>query len=286
LLVAAIILPILGFSPYKFMIPIAQFGEVFMKGKGLAHPVEFFVWANVKGAVASLSIGVIIYTFIVRGILMAKDEEKRSIYVNLWPSFIDIEKKVYRPLLLRLLPFVGALVARIYASLTTVVSSLGYKAFMAFRNFWIAKMSNFKPEFANVKVNYAASVEEIPDFRVGLDYMKGACDKMLETAPTAGYGLGLVQQGHEKLWEKAPEDYGLAAAWKTYDKIVEKTTVPDFGLSFSQKTSENFFGKISGFFNKGVDDRFEMPKKPLINSLAYCLLLFLIGAIVVVAVVL
>ena len=285
LLICAVLLPVLGFAPDRIMIPISRFCQEFMHGEDPAHAVHFFEWENVKGAVASLAAGAIIYILIVRLCLMAKDKEGRSVYVNRWPSFIDIEDRIYRPLLIKVLPFIGALAARFAGSVTAFVSSLGFRIFMAFRRFWIAKTADFKPDFANVKVSYAASVEEIPDFRVGLDYMKGACDKMLETAPE-DYGLGLVQKGHEKLWEKAPEDYGLAAAWKTYDKVSGKTTSPDFGLGFSQRTSAKIFGKIFDSLNGRIDRRFALPRKPALNTFAYGLLLFLIGAVVIMAVIL
>ena len=133
---SAVLLPILGINPDKFMIPISRFGQEFMHGHEPAHAVQFFAWMNVKGAVASLAIGAILYVFVVRGIMIRKDAEGRSIYVNLWPKYIDIEEYLYRPLLLRFLPFVGALFARVIGSLLSWIASLGYRIFTAFQGWW------------------------------------------------------------------------------------------------------------------------------------------------------
>ena len=136
LFICAIIMPILGFRPYKFMIPMSKIGQVFMLGEDPAHAVEFFAWANVKGAVASLCIGAILYIFVIRGCLMKKDEQGRSMYINVWPKFIDIEQKVYRPLLLRVLPFLGAMVTRIIGTIPGKLAHWGFVLFNKLRMFW------------------------------------------------------------------------------------------------------------------------------------------------------
>jgi len=136
LLICALILPVLGFSPNAFMIPLSKFGQDFMMGGDLHSEVEFLAWANLKGALASLSIGAILYVFVVRGCLMKKDEEGRSVYVNLWPQWMDIENMIYRPLLLAVLPFIGGLLARLAGGIVAAVSALGYRVFMAFQGFW------------------------------------------------------------------------------------------------------------------------------------------------------
>jgi len=145
LLICALILPILGVAPYAFMIPIGTFGQEFMMRYYPPYEIDFLAWINLRGALMSLFIGVIIYTFIVRVCLMAKDEKGRSIYVNLWPDFVDIEKRIYRPVLLRALPFVGALFARTIASIVPFVTYRLYGGFTMFQRFWIEE-SNKPPE--------------------------------------------------------------------------------------------------------------------------------------------
>lgn len=127
LIIGALIMPVLGVIPHQTMDNIAAVGEGFMHGHGLEHAVAFFSWTNLKGAVASLSIGVIVYFLIVRMCLMKRQagETKRS-YINVWPKFLDIERWVYRPGLLKVLPFIGAAAARIVYSVTDTLI-LGFK---------------------------------------------------------------------------------------------------------------------------------------------------------------
>jgi len=47
----------------------------------------------------SLAIGAIVYVFVIRGILTRRDENNKLIYVNVWPSKIDLEDLIYRPVL-------------------------------------------------------------------------------------------------------------------------------------------------------------------------------------------
>ena len=96
---SAIILPILGLLPYFTMDKIGQFGQGFMHGHDPEQAVEYFVWQNLKGAFASLAIGAIVYTIVIRGILARRDENNNLIYVDAWPSKIDLEDLIYRPAL-------------------------------------------------------------------------------------------------------------------------------------------------------------------------------------------
>lgn len=113
LLVSACILPALGMLPYKLMDGIASMGQGFMHGEDPAHAVNYFSWVNVKGGLASLTIGVIVYFMIIRKCLMAEDENGNRVYINAWPAWLDLEDRVYRPLMLTVLPFIGALFGRI-----------------------------------------------------------------------------------------------------------------------------------------------------------------------------
>jgi len=144
LLVCALLLPILGLLPYAFLIPIGTFGQEFMLRFYPPYEVAFFSWVPLRGALASLAIGLILYAGVVRTCLMSKDWEGRSIYVNLWPASLDIEKRIYRPLLLTILPFIGAFFARTLGSLLPALASGVYRGFTAFRTFWI--LENAKEE--------------------------------------------------------------------------------------------------------------------------------------------
>ena len=115
---SAIILPILGFLPTLTMDKIADWGQDFMYGESPEHAVHYFNFTNLKGAIISIVIGVIVYFVVVRMLLMKKDEQGNKVYVNAWPQWLDLENLVYRPIILGLLPFLGALVSRCFEQLT------------------------------------------------------------------------------------------------------------------------------------------------------------------------
>ena len=139
LLVCALLMPVLGVAPYAFMMPIGTFGQEFMMRFYPPYEIDFLAWINLRGALMSLLIGVVIYTLIVRVCLMSKDEHGRSVYINIWPESVDIEKRIYRPVLLQILPFIGVLFARIAASILPAIAARFYRGFVSFRSFWITE---------------------------------------------------------------------------------------------------------------------------------------------------
>ena len=181
LTISALLLPVLGFNPDLFMIPIAKFGQSFMQGVDYYSTVSFYDGPTLLGALPSIGIGIVIYIFIVRGCLMSKDEEGRSIYINVWPSVLDIEKKIYKPLLLSILPFFGAMIARIYGSLIAGISSAGRRMFIRFRDFWIRETTqqhtNWNEIYSSGKGSYwdemYAAVRDFVSEVLGLNFKKG-----------------------------------------------------------------------------------------------------------------
>ena len=65
--------------------------------------------AIAMGGFISLGIGALLYIFVVRRVLM-----RDGSYVNLWPSGLDLEDMLYRPLLTKWLPDIGGTVARVF----------------------------------------------------------------------------------------------------------------------------------------------------------------------------
>ena len=122
LIIAGAILPIIGMLPYWTQDILANTAQGFMHGHDPATPVNYFSLINLRGAAASIAIGLIVYFLFIRVCLMKKDENGVKVYADVWPSWLSIEHMIYRPVLLRFLPFVGALIARaVYAIGDTVV---------------------------------------------------------------------------------------------------------------------------------------------------------------------
>jgi len=172
LFLCAIILPILGALPYAFMVPIGTFGQTFMQRFSPPYEINFLAWINLRGALASLLIGGILYTFIVRVCLMSKDAEGRSVYIDLWPKSLNIEMRIYRPLLLQILPFIGAFFARIVSSVLPALLARFYQGFVSFRAFWIRE--NSQPKSLDV-IHSAQNRNErfLGDMRHAADHAKG-----------------------------------------------------------------------------------------------------------------
>lgn len=72
LLASALVLPVLGLFPYHTMNPLADLAQSFMHGHSPDHAVHYFAWINLQGAVYSIFIGLLVYCFFVRKVLMGR----------------------------------------------------------------------------------------------------------------------------------------------------------------------------------------------------------------------
>lgn len=104
LAVPALLLPVLGMTPKASMDSLAELGEGFLHGGASHHLVHYFTLENLKGAGISVAIGLFVYFAFIRTVLMKKDADGQKIYVNRWPEWLDLENRIYRPVLLKLLP--------------------------------------------------------------------------------------------------------------------------------------------------------------------------------------
>ena len=109
LLGSAVLLPIFGSFPNLVMDRLAHLGQSFMIMEDFQENIHYFNFENLKGGLISILIGAVIYLFIVRTLLMRK-EDKNTAYINRWPAKLDLEDAVYRPVFLTILPtFCGTL---------------------------------------------------------------------------------------------------------------------------------------------------------------------------------
>lgn len=109
---SSFILPVLGFLPELTSNNLATLAASFFNVD--AHHLHFpnyFEWVNLKGAVISLVIGLLVYFLFIRLVSIKKIDNKK-VYVDLWPSWLDLETLVYKQgykLLIGLLVVVRAL---------------------------------------------------------------------------------------------------------------------------------------------------------------------------------
>lgn len=99
LTLSAVIVPIFGMLPYATMDSLADMAQGFLGVYHAGHAVHYFTWVNLKGSLISIAIGAILYLTVVRRWMMVE-----GIYVDRWPKWLDLEEKLYRPLLLKVLP--------------------------------------------------------------------------------------------------------------------------------------------------------------------------------------
>lgn len=114
LTVCATLLPVLGLFPDLFMGRLADMGQSLFAIT--AQPgIQWFSPENLKGAGISIGIGVLVYLLVARTWLMAC-ENGEKVYVNRWSRWLDLENMIYRPVLLKALPFVFGFLCRVLDS--------------------------------------------------------------------------------------------------------------------------------------------------------------------------
>lgn len=118
LTVSAGILLVWGLFPHQLMDRFAETAQGFMNfhPHGEPHIVAYFSFVNLKGALISIVIGVLVYLFFICKVLVRRQEDT-TMYVNLWPKWLDMEYLIYRPVLLQFLPFAGGILCRVLDSL-------------------------------------------------------------------------------------------------------------------------------------------------------------------------
>ena len=98
LLIPAALLPVMGSAPSETMARIAALGQEFMHLEEKMHAIHWFSGTNLKGAGISLAIGAAVYFGVIRPLLMKKRGDGIREYTDRWPSRLDLEEAVYRPL--------------------------------------------------------------------------------------------------------------------------------------------------------------------------------------------
>ena len=120
LTLSATFLPVMGLLPHIVMDGLADMSQSFMNTDQVGESIAYFSLTNLKGAAISLAIGALVYFVIVR-LWIIKDGK----YVNRWYRYFDLENYVYRPILLKALPFLFGVICRVlYSFVDAVVVSL------------------------------------------------------------------------------------------------------------------------------------------------------------------
>ena len=107
--ISTLILFLFGLFPNTLMLPTARLGEEFLAAEYTEYEaVRFFSLENLKGAGISILLAVFIYLLFIRKALMKQGQHRM-----LWPSWLDLETLVYRPVLLKILPLLFGILCRL-----------------------------------------------------------------------------------------------------------------------------------------------------------------------------
>jgi len=116
----ALLIPAFGVFPNQLMDPIGRLTQDFLHSEGPHHAVHYFSSVNLIGGGKSLLVGAVLYLGVIRPLLMKKDETGVRVYVNRWPSRLDMEDGLYRPVM-NLLVKIGGFFGRIADQLMDVI---------------------------------------------------------------------------------------------------------------------------------------------------------------------
>lgn len=117
---------IFGFLPGFTLDKLGAASGIFAEPEFADHAVRYFSWVNIKGALISIGIGVVVYIVVVRLLLIKKMENGTTVYRNAWPRWMDLEDSIYRPLL-TFLYSAAALVMGVFDKMTDFIFFLFYK---------------------------------------------------------------------------------------------------------------------------------------------------------------
>ncbi|NLY45743.1 MAG: sodium:proton antiporter [Tissierella sp.] len=140
LIVPAILLFVLGTFP-SIMDSIGKLGQEFFFGHDPSHEVHYFSWINVKGAVISISIGIIVYFLVIRNFLMEGNGDDDLEYINPWPKNLNLEEGIYKPILSDILPNIGGFIANNLGNLVERIAYVELGIFKVVDNLYTRHLS-------------------------------------------------------------------------------------------------------------------------------------------------
>ena len=119
LTVTACLIPVLGMLPGVTMDRLADLAQGFLGVHHAGHAVHYFAWVNLKGSVISIAIGAVLYLTVVRRWMIVK-----GTYVDRWPKWLDLEERIYRPVLLKILPGIFGWICGLMDQLMDLVAAI------------------------------------------------------------------------------------------------------------------------------------------------------------------
>lgn len=122
--ICAVLFPLMGILPDRFMNWMADLGQTFMGAEEAAEQISWFGMTNLSGSLISVLLGAAVYLLVIRGWMMKKQADGSKEYVNCWPAVLDLEDYLYRPVLLQVLPAVAGGVCKVLDKLVDVFAKI------------------------------------------------------------------------------------------------------------------------------------------------------------------
>ncbi|MCQ2544158.1 MAG: sodium:proton antiporter [Lachnospiraceae bacterium] len=113
---SVVIIPIIGIVPNITADAIMDIGQRFYGIVG-EEKLHYFAFHNMKGSLISIAIGLTLYFVLARWLLRGKDANGKKCYKDYWPAWLDLENVVYRPVLIKFIPFISGIICRVLDSL-------------------------------------------------------------------------------------------------------------------------------------------------------------------------
>ncbi|MCR5686216.1 MAG: sodium:proton antiporter [Lachnospiraceae bacterium] len=157
----------------------------------ILHGLHLFSLENLKGSAISIAFGIVIFVLI-RKFLCRKEADGHMVYLDRWPKFLDIEELIYRPLLLKLFPFlfrsVGVFVAE-------KLPALIYKRLMAAASACAKCVSGFVQSLVDLSdrtVFAPFRVKKADRFKETRTFLAGEEKRFKVISATLSYGMLLI----------------------------------------------------------------------------------------------
>ena len=117
LLGSAVVLPLLGLLPGLLLSPVGARSAAFFGQEASHHAIAYFSGENLLGAAESITIGALVYLLIVRKLLSRREADGSRVYLSLWPAWLDLEERIYRPLVMEILPTIAGAISGFIAAI-------------------------------------------------------------------------------------------------------------------------------------------------------------------------
>jgi len=108
------LMPILGSLPHALMEPLAEIAQPFFSGAALPEKIAYFSIKNLSGALISITIGALVFLLIVQNKLMIRDKKGVLTHRNALPAWLDLERRILRPVVMKILPTICGAVFRVF----------------------------------------------------------------------------------------------------------------------------------------------------------------------------